>query len=309
MKIVVTGGRGFLGSHLVPALERLGHEVFAPSRKEVNCLNRVELELYIGNVEPDLIVHLAALVGGIGANQAKPADFWQKNLEMGLNVLEVCRRRKIKKLLMAGTTCSYPKYPELIPFPEGTLYSGFPEETNAPYGIAKRALIEGARAYGLQHGIRVLTLISANLYGPGDNFDPNDGHVIPAMIFKMHLAKERKHPEVRLWGDGMASRDFLHVTDAVRAYTAAVELISKGSGLDGYINVGSGREIPISMLAGIVKGVVGFEGDTTWDTSKPNGQPCRLLDSSKASRILGWTPIIPLVEGIKQTYDWWRGTL
>lgn len=300
MKIFVTGASGFVGQHVVAAVTDHGHAVVCPPHYETDLLSATATEARIRYAAPDVVIHLAALVGGIGANQARPADFWRDNLQMGLNLLEACRIAGIKRLVIAGTTCSYPKLAR-TPFIEESLFTGYPEETNAPYGIAKLALFEGARAYRRQYGLKSIFLIPTNMYGPGDNFDLETSHVIPAMIRKLHEAKESGQACVTLWGDGTPTRDFLFVKDAAKAFVAAAEREDIAEPL----NLGSCEEIPMSDLAQKIRKVVGYEGEIEWDLTKPNGQPRRCLDSSKAKKHLKWSSETRLEDGLRATYDWY----
>lgn len=294
----MTGGNGFVGGHVVAALEAKGHQVCAPSHLLCNLLIRMDALMSVSSFKPDAVVHLAARVGGIGANMASPATFWAENLQMGIYILEVCRRLSIRKTVILGTTCSYPKLAQ-TPFVEEALFTGYPEETNAPYGIAKLAILEGCRAYRRQWGMESTFLIPTNMYGPGDNFDPETSHVIPAMIRKMHEAKVAGAKTVTLWGDGTPTRDFLYAPDAAEAIVAAVE----GPDVAVPVNLGSGQEVSMASLCQDIRKVVGYEGEIYWDHSKPNGQPRRCLDITKAQRLFGWRAKTWLLEGLKNTYE------
>ncbi len=302
MKIFVTGGSGFVGKHVVSALQARGHVVAAPDHFKCDLLRAKELEIFIRGLAPDVIIHLAALVGGIGANMAAPADFWYTNLMMGLNILRVASETpSLKNLIIAGTTCSYPKIPPAIPFVEEHLFFGYPEETNAPYGIAKLALLEGARAYRRQEGLNYTYLVPTNLYGPGDNFLPVTSHVIPAMLLKMHQGKVLGDKSIRLWGDGTPTRDFLFVDDVAEAFAIAAEKPA----LNEAINLGSGEEVPMHHLSTLIRLTVGYEGEIEWDKTRPNGQPRRCLDSTKAKEHLKWFAKTRLSDGIAATYEWY----
>jgi len=303
MKVLVTGANGFVGKHVVLAVIRAGHTVVSAPSDIVDLTIDHEVVDYFLAEKPDAVIHLAALVGGIGANQSRPADFWRDNLEMGINVIEACRLAEVKRLVLAGTTCSYPKNTP-TPFIEERLHGGYPEETNAPYGIAKLALIEGAKAYRRQYGLKSTLLIPTNMYGPGDNFDLASSHVIPAMIRKFHDAIEDNKNEVVLWGDGSPTRDFLYVSDCAQAFVAALSCPDYNEP----INVGSGEEVPISTIAHVIREVVGYYGAISWDTSRPNGQPRRCLDTSRARAKLKWCSSTPLLEGIRKTYEWFKST-
>jgi GDP-L-fucose synthase len=252
--------------------------------------------------KPMSVIHLAASVGGIGANQRNPARFWRDNTIMGINVLDGCLNAGVKRLVVIGTTCSYPKVPAVVPFPETELWNGYPEPTNAPYGIAKGSLLVGAMAYRKQFGLDCVGVVPTNLYGPGDNFDEESSHVIPALITKMHWARRRGESAVTLWGTGAASRDFLYVTDAALGVVAALD-----HGIGGEIyNLGSGSEVTIKYLAEEVAAAVGFKGKILYDSSKPDGQPRRCLDSRKAHSALGWRATVSLATGLDTTYRWWK---
>jgi len=300
-KVLVTGASGFLGKHLMGELHSRGIEARALSGKHVCDLrNSADTERYFQSFRPDVVFHLAAVVGGIGANQLRPADFFIDNALMGASVLSACRNSSVQKLVIIGTTCSYPKFCE-IPFTEESLWSGYPEETNAPYGIAKRALMIGAEALLAQYGVKVANLIPTNLYGPGDNFNVKSSHVIPALIRKMHGAKDW----VELWGSGEPTRDFLYVKDAAKWIVDAAEVIENGKP----INFGSGVEISIKELAILIAQVTGFQGQITWNTSKPDGQPRRALDTSKAEKDLGSHSRTPFIVGLAETYEYYKSTL
>jgi GDP-L-fucose synthase len=280
-----------------------GIEPFVASRREYDLTRDADAERLFEDAQPELVVHLAAEVGGIGANRANPGRFWYANLMMGTHVLEQSRRIGVRKLVLVGTICSYPKFTP-VPFREDDLWEGYPEETNAPYGVAKRALLVGAQAYREQYGLNVVYLLPVNLYGPGDNFDLESGHVIPALIRKMVEAKEQRNKEVVLWGDGSPTREFLYVEDCADALYLAAR---RYDGADP-VNVGTGEEIAIKDLAELVADATGFEGEIVWDTSKPNGQPRRKLNTSRAEEFFGFRAGTPLREGIPQTVAWYRAT-
>ena len=316
MRILVTGGTGFLGRHVVRTLLEHGHSVLVPSRSpgpggglnvvanSIDLKSQMSTRLAFQISKPDVVVHLAAEVGGIGANRANPGRYCYANLAMGLNVVEESRIYDVKKFVMVGTVCSYP-CDTPAPFKEGDLWNGFPEITNAPYGIAKRAIMELLRAYSLQYGLASTVLIPTNLYGPGDNFDPETSHVIPAMVRKMAgLPKE-----VRLWGTGRATREFLYVTDAARAVVMACEEdLPQGGPLHRTMNLGSGEEIRMSALARKVAWACGYDElpRMAWDCTMPDGQPRRLVDSSRAKADLGWEPQVRLDEGLAKTVEYFR---
>lgn len=303
MKVYITGADGFVGRHVVKAVIQAGHTVLSAPHDLVDLTIDHEVVDFMLKEKPDAVIHLAALVGGIGANQARPADFWRDNLVMGVNVIEACRLAEVKRLVMTGTTCSYPKNTP-TPFIEERLFSGYPEETNAPYGIAKLALLEGAKAYRRQYGLKSILLVPTNMYGPGDNFNPESSHVIPAMILKFYEAIEKNKSEVVLWGDGTPTRDFLYAPDCAQAFVAALTCPDYNEP----INVGSGEEVPISTIAHVIREVVGYYGAVEWDVKKPNGQPRRCLDTSRARAKLKWCSTTPLLQGIRETYQWFKST-
>jgi GDP-L-fucose synthase len=303
VNVLVTGGGGFLGSHVVERMRADGLEPFVARRREYDLTQDDDAERLFQDTRPDLVVHLAAEVGGIGANRANPGRFWYANLLMGTHVLEQSRRADVKKLVLVGTICSYPKFTP-VPFKEEDLWEGYPEETNAPYGVAKRALLVGAQAYREQYGLNVVYLLPVNLYGPGDNFDLEGGHVIPALIRKMIEAREQSHSEVVLWGDGSPTREFLHVEDCADALYLAAQRYDGGEP----VNLGTGEEISIKDLAELVAGATGFEGEIVWDTSKPNGQPRRKLNTSRAEKLFGFRARRRLRDGIPETVAWYRTT-
>lgn len=294
--VLVTGGTGFLGTHVCDQLHRK-HANIVP----LSSADGENFEYLIDKSRPEIVIHLAAMAGGIGLNRQHPALLWDTNLRLGMSVIEGCRAFKdkcVRKLIMVGSTCAYPERPKSIPFREEEIFDGFPERTNAAYGIAKRALLAGAWAYRQEFGLNVCTVVPTNLYGPRDNFDLQDSHVIPALIRKF-LSTEGP---VELWGTGDATRDFLYVEDCAEAIVRAAERLEDGNP----INLGSGREVMISDLAEIIAKATGHSGAVIWDTTKPNGQPRRCLDTSRAKIQLGWQATTPLEVGIKKTIDWWR---
>jgi GDP-L-fucose synthase len=299
-RVLVTGGGGFLGSHLVERLEADGHEVVAARRRDYDLTSMDDTARLFADSRPELVFHLAAEVGGIGANRANPGRYWYANLIMGAHVLEQSRVHAVGKLVIAGTVCAYPKHTP-VPFREESLWDGYPEETNAPYGVAKKAVLVGAQAYREQYGLDAVFLLPANLYGPGDNFDLETSHVIPALVRKMLEGGD----EVVLWGDGSPTREFLYVDDCVEALCLAAE---RYDGSDP-VNLGSGHEISIRDLANLVAEVIGFAGEIRWDESMPNGQPRRSLDASKARELFGWEARTPLRDGLERTVAWYRSTL
>ena len=297
MKALVTGGGGFVGSRLVERLEAGGHEVFTARRRDYDLTELEATTRLFDDARPELVFHLAAEVGGIGANRANPGRYWYANLMMGAHVLEQSRLHEVEKLVIAGTVCSYPKFTP-VPFQENELWNGFPEETNAPYGVAKKAVLVGAQAYREQYGLRTAYLLPANLYGPGDNFDLETSHVIPALIRKMVESRR----EVVLWGDGSPSREFLYVDDCVDGLVLAAE---RYEGADA-VNLGTGVETTIRDLAETIADITGFEGEIVWDTSMPNGQPRRSLDASRAEELFGFRARTALRDGLVRTVEWYR---
>jgi GDP-L-fucose synthase len=297
MRVLVTGGGGFLGSHLVERLETDGHDVFAARRRDYDLTSMEAASRLFDAARPELVFHLAAEVGGIGANRANPGRYWYANLVMGAHVLEQSRIHEVGKLVVAGTVCAYPKHTP-VPFREDDLWDGYPEETNAPYGVAKKALLVGSQAYRAQYGLNAIYLLPANLYGPRDNFDLESSHVIAALIRKMIESPG----EVVLWGDGTPTREFLFVEDCVEGFALAAE---RYDGSDP-VNLGNGVETSIRELAETIADVTGFEGEIVWDTSMPNGQPRRSLDASRAETLFGFRANTPLREGIERTVAWYR---
>jgi len=300
MRVLVTGGHGFLGSYVAEELESNNHEVlkFHKDEYDLTSVDDTNCLLYI--FHPDCVIHLAARVGGIGANKANPATFCYENLTMGTNIIESCHRHGVKKLIIAGTICSYPKFTP-VPFKEHDLWNGYPEETNAPYGLAKKMLLILAQSYRMQFNSNFIYLLPVNLYGPKDNFDLDSSHVIPAMIRKFHEARVSSQPTVTLWGDGSPTREFLFVEDCAKAFVKALE------NYDGSepINIGSGQEISIKDLANQIKDLVGYKGEIVWDSWKPNGQPRRCLDTSRAQKLLKWQATTPFSVGLEKTYKWY----
>jgi GDP-L-fucose synthase len=296
-RILVTGGGGFLGSQLAERLEADGDDVFVARRRDYDLTRMDDAARLFADARPELVFHLAAEVGGIGANRANPGRYWYANLMMGAHLLEQARLNGTPKLVLAGTVCSYPKHTP-VPFREGELWNGFPEETNAPYGVAKKALLVGAQSYREQYGLNTIFLLPTNLYGPGDNFDLATSHVIPALIRKMIESPG----EVVLWGDGSPTREYLYVDDCVEGLTLAAERYDGAEP----VNLGTGVETSIHETAELVADVVGFEGRIVWDTSMPNGQPRRSLDGSRARELFGFEARTPLREGIERTVAWYR---
>jgi nucleoside-diphosphate-sugar epimerase len=302
-RVLITGAHGFLGSHLVEALEdRRFVGVLKPTSAELDLREKHETQAYFADCRPDFVFHLAATVGGIGANQRRPGTFFYDNMTMGLNVIEAAARGNVKKLIIVGTVCGYPKVPPHIPFVEEDLWAGYPEETNAAYGIAKKALLVMGQAYRQEFGFHVIHLIPTNLYGPRDHFDPSISHVIPAMISAFEEAKHAKRNVVTFWGDGTPTREFLYAADCAQGLLRAAEIYDGPAP----INLGSGREISVRDLAGKIGELVGWRGEICWDKSKPNGQPRRALCTKRALRELDWTATTSLEDGLKATVEWYE---
>jgi GDP-L-fucose synthase len=297
MRILVTGGGGFLGSHLVERLAAEDHDLFVPRKTDYDLTSRDDAERLFRDARADRVFHVAGEVGGIGANRASPGRFWYANLMMGAHVLELSREQGVEKLVIVGTVCAYPKFAS-VPFREDELWDGYPEETNAPYGVAKKSILVGAQAYRQQYGLNSIFLLPANLYGPRDNFDLETSHVIPDLIRKMLENRER----VVLWGDGTPTREFLYVDDCVDGLVLAAE---RYDGADP-VNLGTGEEISIRRLAELIAELTAFEGEIEWDTSMPNGQPRRSLDASRARDLFGFEAHTPLRAGLERTIAWYR---
>lgn len=300
-RVVVTGGAGFLGRRVVAQLAAAGADVVAPRSAEYDLTEPGRAEALLASAEPSDVIHLAARVGGIGYNLANPAPLYLSNLLMGTNVIEAARASSsVDKTVLVGTVCSYPRITP-IPFSEDNLWEGYPEETNAPYGIAKKAHLVHAQVNEAQYGQRFAYVIPTNLYGPGDKFHPAVSHVIPALIKKCVEAKESGRDVVEVWGTGEASREYLYVDDAADAIVRAAET---HVGADP-INLGADREVTIRETVETVARLVGFEGELRWDASKPDGQPRRAVDGSRANKLLGWSPAMPLEDGLRATIDWY----
>jgi GDP-L-fucose synthase len=297
MKTLVTGGGGFLGSHLVERLEADGHDVFVARRADYDLTRWDDAERLFRDARSERVFHLAGEVGGIGANRVNPGRFWYANQMMGAHVLELSRQQDIGKLIIAGTVCAYPKV-ATVPFREDDLWSGYPEETNAPYGVAKKSILVGAQSYREQYGLDSIFLLPANLYGPRDNFDLETSHVIPGLIRKMLDNSDR----VTLWGDGSPTREFLYVDDCVDGLVLAADRYDGAEP----VNLGTGVEISICELAEQIAELTGFAGEIEWDTSMPNGQPRRSLDASRARELFGFEARTPLRVGLERTIAWYR---
>jgi GDP-L-fucose synthase len=300
-RIVVTGGAGFLGRTLCRRLTSAGAEVLVPTVERYDLVQGDAVRQMYADMKPELVIHLAAVVGGIGANRVNPGKFFYENLMMGVQLLHEGWRSGLEKFVAIGTICAYPKFTP-VPFREEDLWSGYPEETNAPYGLAKKMLLVQAQAYRAQYGFNAIFLLPVNLYGPGDNFDPASSHVIPALVKKFVDAREEGLPEVVLWGDGTPSREFLYVDDAAEGIALATERFDGPEP----VNLGAGFEITIRELAERLKDLCGFKGRITWDASKPNGQPRRCLDVTQAEKLFGFKAAVPFDEGLKRTVAWYE---
>ncbi len=300
-KIVVTGGAGFLGGQVVADLRGRGAEVVVPRKKDYDLVDREASRRLLSETRPDIVVHLAARVGGIGANRENPGSFFFDNLMMGVQLIEECRLQAIGKVVTVGTICSYPKLTP-VPFREEDIWNGYPEETNAPYGLAKKMLLVQGQAYRQQYGLSAIHLLPVNLYGPGDNFDPSSSHVIPALIKKCQDALDSGASFIEVWGTGRASREFLYVDDAARGIGLATERYDGAEP----VNLGAGFEISIRDLVELIARLTGFRGEIRWDASKPDGQPRRSLDTSRAERLFGFRATTGFEEGLRATIDWYR---
>jgi GDP-L-fucose synthase len=300
-QVLLTGGGGFLGSHLCERLEAAGCRPFVPHQVDYDLTTKDGVERLIQDAEPQLVIHLAARVGGIGANQRNPGAYFFDNLMMGSLLMERSRQVGVEKFLQLGTVCSYPKFTP-VPFHEENLWDGYPEETNAPYGVAKKALLVQAQSYRQQYGFNAIYLIPVNMYGPRDNFDLETSHVIPGLIRKMVEGQERGDEEIVLWGDGSASREFLYVDDCAEALMLAVERYNGPEP----VNLGAGFEITIRDLADLIQELTGYEGRIVWDTTRPNGQPRRSLDVSRAEREFGFRAKTDFREGLRRTITFFR---
>lgn len=304
-RVCVTGGAGFLGSFVCAKLaERSVKEIFIPKIEDYDLVQKSSITQMLDDSQPDIIIHLAAQVGGIGANLLHPADFFYDNLMMGVQLLHEAYLRKIEKFVALGTICAYPKFTPL-PFAEENIWNGYPEETNAPYGLAKKMLLVQSQAYRQQYGFNSIFLLPVNLYGPRDNFRPESSHVIPALIKKCVEAKAANAPSIEVWGDGSPTREFLYVEDAAEGILLATEKYNKSEP----VNLGSGMEISIKDLVTLIARLTGFKGELVWDTSKPNGQPRRQLSVERAKREFGFQAKVTFEEGLSRTIEWYQAKL
>jgi GDP-L-fucose synthase len=300
-RVLVTGGAGFLGRNVVAKLQDRGYTKLVIPRRSQYDLTRTEaIEGLFRGFRPEIVIHMAAVVAGIGGNRVHPGKFFYENAMMGIQLIDAARRFDVEKTVVLGSICAYPKFTPL-PFREGDLWNGYPEETNAPYGIAKKALLVQCQAYREEYGMNAIFLLPVNLYGPGDNFDLETSHVIPAMIRKFVEAKREGRRLVTLWGDGSVTREFLHVSDAATGIVLATEQYDKPAP----VNLGSGQEITIRDLARKIATTVGYDGEILWDSTKPNGQPRRCLDTSLADREFGFRALVGLDEGLRETIGWY----
>lgn len=303
-RVLVTGGKGFLGRHIVDRLRKYpGVEIFIPTRSHYDLVEPADVKRLLSDTRPDLLIHLAAVVGGIGANQKNPGKFFYENLMMGVQLIEQARLHQVRKFVAAGTVCAYPKFTP-TPFREDDLWNGYPEETNAPYGLAKKMMLVQSQSYRQQYGFNSIFLLPANLYGPGDNFDLENSHVIPALIRKCVEARERDAPFVEAWGTGNASREFLYVEDCAEGVLRAAAHYDESEP----VNIGTGSEIKISELLQLIARLTRFNGEIRWQTDRPDGQPRRRLDVSRAFEKFGFRAQVPLEEGLRRTVEWYETT-
>src|SRR6266550_3762316 len=301
-RVLVTGGNGFLGRFIVERLHSFsGLEIFVPRRSEYNLVEASDIEQLLSETRPDLVIHLAAVVGGIGANQKNPGKFFYENLMMGVQLIEQARQHDVQKFVALGTVCAYPKFTP-TPFREDDLWNGYPEETNAPYGLAKKMMLVQSQSYRQQYGFNSIFLLPANLYGPGDNFNPESSHVIPALIRKCIEARESGASFVEAWGTGNASREFLYVGDCAEAVVRAAAIYNESDP----VNIGTGNEIKISELMQLISRLTRFEGEIRWQPDKPDGQPRRRLDVSRAFEKFGFRAQVPFEAGLKRTVEWYE---
>ena len=301
-RVLITGGAGFLGSFVVEKLRQRGcKDIFVPRRKDYDLVEMEAVKRIHKDTQPNMVIHLASRVGGIGANQANPGKFFYDNLMMGAQLMEVGRQAGVEKFVTISTICAYPKFTP-VPFKEEDLWNGYPEETNAPYGLAKKMLLVQSQAYRQQYGFNSIVLFPLNLYGPRDNFDLQTSHVIPALIRKCLEAKRRDAPNIEVWGDGSPTREFLYVEDAAEGICLAAERYNSSEP----VNLGSGMEISIKDLVHTIKRMIGFTGEIIWDTTKPNGQPRRSLDTSRAEKHFGFRAKTSFEEGLRRTIEWYK---
>jgi len=301
-RITVTGGAGFLGTQVVSKLRELGcQNIFVPRSRDYNLVDNEAVNRLYRDSKPDVVIHLAAVVGGIGANRENPGKFFYDNLMMGVQMMEQGRLSGIKKFVAVGTVCAYPKFTP-VPFKEEDLWNGYPEETNAPYGLAKKMLLVQAQAYRQQYGFNAIYLLPVNLYGPGDSFDPQSSHVIPALIKKCVDAIEGRNDEIIVWGTGKATREFLYVEDAAQGIVLATESYNKAEP----VNLGAGFEISVKDLVNLIARLTAFKGRIIWDTSKPDGQPRRRLDTARAETEFGFKAKTSFEEGLRKTIQWYK---
>ncbi len=301
-RVVVTGGAGFLGSYVVEKLRQRGvKNIFIPRSQHYDLVNIEDVRRLYDDAQPDLVIHLAAVVGGIGANRVNPGKYFYDNLMMGVQLMEEGRLRNLRKFVATGTICAYPKFTP-VPFSEDELWNGYPEETNAPYGLAKKMMLVQSQAYRQQYDFNSIFLLPVNLYGPRDNFDPESSHVIPALIRKCVEAIDRNDDHITCWGTGVATREFLHAEDCAEGLVLAAESYDKSEP----VNLGAGFEISIRDLTEKIVGLTGFTGRIEWEATKPDGQPRRCLDTSRAEREFGFRARIEFDEGLRQTIDWYR---
>ncbi|MGG3838357.1 GDP-L-fucose synthase [Paenibacillus thiaminolyticus] len=304
-RIVVTGGAGFLGTHVVNKLVQRGYEnIFIPRSKDYDLITTAGIERMFKDMQPEIIIHLAAVVGGIGANRKNPGKYLYDNLMMGTQLIEHARLNCIEKFVAVGTICAYPKFTP-VPFSENNLWNGYPEETNAPYGLAKKMMLVQSQAYREQYDFNSIYLLPVNLYGPRDNFDPESSHVIPALIKKCVDAVNNNLDEIVVWGTGTATREFIYVDDAAEAIVLATE---KYNGSEP-INIGSGFEISIKNLVELIAKLTGYKGNIVWDSTKPDGQPRRCLDVSRAKKLLGFNASVDFEQGLKSTIEWYKNQM
>jgi GDP-L-fucose synthase len=305
--ILVTGGKGFLGHFVCKTLAVKGYTNVIPlkgTRKGIDLTNALMAKEVFRQYQPDVVLHLAARVGGIGANKDNPGKFFYDNMYMGMNVIEMARRFSVKKLVLTSTVCSYPKFTK-VPFKEEDIWNGYPEETNAPYGVAKKALMEMSQAYHKQYGLMGVTLVPVNMYGPRDNFDPQSSHVIPALILKVQEAIDNGDSEIVAWGTGEASREFLYVEDCAEGIVSAMESYDSPEP----VNLGTGREIKIKDLVVLIASLMGYSGKIVFDASKPDGQPRRCLDITKAQKEFGFVAKTDFTAGLSKTIEWFKNDI